>query len=150
MLVFFFFIVIIADAGFFIDASEAVCCAGFVQYCLSERGFSASAVPEKDDVTNIVGIGHFSISGKFIATFSVKARYRAYDDTGFEQERTRIFLDVVFSMWLKKVVVFEYYWTQIRSTTSTSLSINALRTGFADLRGFIATKTQRHKDFKII
>ena len=90
----FLLVVVVADAGFVVDGAEAVCGAGFVEDCLGEGGFSASAVPEKDDVTNIVSIGHFSISGKFIATFSVKARYRAYDDTGFEQQRTRIFLDL--------------------------------------------------------
>jgi len=54
-----FLVVVVADAGFFVDASEAVCGAGFVQDCFGERGFAASAVPEKDDVTNIVSFGHF-------------------------------------------------------------------------------------------
>jgi hypothetical protein len=45
MLMFFFFIVVVADACFVVNASKTVRCTGFVEHCLSEGGFAASAVP---------------------------------------------------------------------------------------------------------
>ena len=59
----FFLVVVIADACFFVDGAEAVCGSGFVEDCLCEGGLAAAAVPEKDDVTNVAGIGHFLVSG---------------------------------------------------------------------------------------
>jgi len=38
VLVLFFLVVVVADAGFFVDGAEAVGGAGFVEDCLGERG----------------------------------------------------------------------------------------------------------------
>jgi hypothetical protein len=59
MLMVLFFLVVVADGGLLIDAAQPVCGAGFVQYCLSERGFAASGVSEEYYITNIADIGHF-------------------------------------------------------------------------------------------
>jgi hypothetical protein len=45
MLMFFFLIVVVADACFVVNASEPVRCAGFVEHSLGQGGFAASAVP---------------------------------------------------------------------------------------------------------